>query len=234
MSENYGLILWIPVLIIVFLLFALYKIFYKKYILNIYRKLNTKFFPESIYEKRKLGETFNIDSDAENIFILNKFITPYTIRHLKKAVSSSNDEIRVTAFSMLSSMEREMMEKIAILKEKLKKDSKNFFIYYMLAKLYWELIYLGINDEELESFYIEEAEKYINEALSIKRSINALLLASKIALRKGDIKIAEGYIREIKEKNGNYEMVKTLLCELKAYKLAKYYKSSEEVRIMKA
>jgi len=42
--------------------------------------------------------------------------------------------------------------------------------FYSLGELYWELVYLNIPEQELIPFYLNEALRYIKQALEIEEN----------------------------------------------------------------
>lgn len=133
------------------------------------------------------------------IFVISNFIHPQTINAIKQALASSNDEVRLYAFSILSKSEDKISEKIGILKEELNKTNNHQekgMICFELASLYWDMYYLGLVDKELENFVLKETENFIHRALNYTKNPEIDFLAGKIYLKKLDLDRAEQFLTE--------------------------------------
>ncbi len=216
MSQQFSLLLFLPLSVFPVILFIIYKIFKRHYIKTNYKKVDINTLSYEVYEKRKVGESFYIDVKSEAIPFISKMLHPLSVRCLKRAIFSCDDETRMMAFSLLSSLERDMMDTLSNLKNELdnSKDINKFTILYLISKLYWELVYLEISDKELEEFYLSEAEKYIKEALELEDFPGAYLIAGNIMLKKGNLDSAEEYLKKALDGGIKEEIIKPLLREI--------------------
>jgi len=179
-------------------------------------------------EKRSFGETQIEELHDRLIFFLTKYPTPRSIQLLKRALSSEQDEVRLMAFSAISKMEKEVFERINLLikeLEKVKTPEELYRISSSLAELYWELVYLGIAEEELAEFYLrtaleyairalETTLKYGLRALEISKDGKLLFLIGRIYLRLKDYEKAEKFLREAVEEGIPIEKVAPYLMEI--------------------
>ncbi|WP_457567508.1 hypothetical protein [Desulfurobacterium sp.] len=190
-------------------------------------------------KSRKLGEAALsqlIKSKKVNnekaLLIMGNFINPQTIEAAKTALFSESDEIRLYAFSILSKLEKEIDDKISILKEKLKKtddEKEKATIHFELASLYWDMIYLRITDRELMPFVIKEALTHIQKALKLNTSPEVELLAGKIFLKLNKHREAEKFLSSAFSRGDKLMKMKVVpyLAEIAFYK--RDYKKVEEL-----
>ena len=172
-------------------------------------------FPE--VEQRKLGEAIGSLPNERLILFLTKFPTAQTVKTLKKALSTKDDELRLLAFSVLSKMEKDIFERINLLLKELDKtgnSEETFRIYSSLAELYWEPVFLGIADKELEEFYLNTALDYCLKALSIKEEGKIFFLTGRIYLRLKNYEKAEEFLRKAVERGMPVEKVAPYLIEV--------------------
>ena len=168
-------------------------------------------------EKRSFGEAQIEKLHDRLIFLVTKFQTPQSTQLLKRALSSEQDEIRLIAFSAISKMEEEIFNRINLLLKELKrvKEPEELFrIYSSLAELYWELVYLGIADEELAEFYLKTALEYGLRALEVSKDGKLLFLIGRIYLRLREYDEAEKFLREAVEEGIPMEKVAPYLMEI--------------------
>ncbi len=245
----------LPILghVVVLSLAIVYSFLGEKNYLNNISFFNSKEFLNNPYPKvkRVFGEgaisdiATNPDNQSQNkmkaaLFMANHpSKTNYTM--LKNLLSDQDNEVRLFSFSQLSSMERELNEKIS---KKLQEynDSKDLDkkaeIASELSSLYWEFIYFGLSDEEINSIIIQKVEQYANIALKRdKDSANLYILLGKSAFFKESLDEAKEfftkavklggskasimpYLAEITFKEGNYDDVKKYLSLIDPSKLS--------------
>ncbi|MEO2083482.1 MAG: hypothetical protein ABGX12_05625 [Desulfurobacteriaceae bacterium] len=160
-------------------------------------KVKPRKFGESILSFMK-KESHHISE--ETILMLKEIKNPISIEIAKQALRNSKDEVRLTAFSIISKLEKEINNKISFLKNQLKeKHTKKELleIYKNLIFSYWELLYFGLVDKELENFVVKEALSYAEEALELGEDAEIYLVAGRIFLRKGDYEKAYEYLSRI-------------------------------------
>lgn len=180
-------------------------------------------------EKRSFVEDLEKLHDKLILF-LTKYQIPQSVQILKKALSLNEDEARLLAFSAISRMEENILEKINLLLKKLervKTEDELFQIYSSLAELYWELVYLGIADEELAEFYLKSAIEYGLKASEISKDGKLLFLVGRIYLRLKDYERAEKFLREAVEESIPIEKVTPYLMEI--YFVRRNWKALKEL-----
>lgn len=168
-------------------------------------------------EKRSFGEAVGEKLNDKLILLITKYPSSQSMRLLKRALSSEEDEIRLIAFSAISKMEKEIFERINLLLkelEKAKSPKELFRIYSSLAELYWEPVFLNIADEELAEFYLKTALEYGLKALEINEDGKLLFLVGRIYLRLKEYKKAEEFLQKSVERGIPIEKVAPYLMEV--------------------
>ena len=183
--------------------------------LNLWKELEELKIP-----KRKFGEAAiielvrNTNIPAEKrlkaFIFLTEIISPETVKLLKIGLSDPNDEIRLLCFSELSKIEKKITTSIHYYLNILKiaeDDNKYLEALENVAKSYWEAVYLGIGDEELNNFYINQTYKYALQAIEfaeskdLKVDPHIILILGKIELIKGDYERAEKLLNSVLDTN---------------------------------
>lgn len=184
--------------------FALFLYFYLKHY-SLKNKAELKFLDTSeIYNnispaKTKFGEGAlkNIMSASDKLkehilyYLKNNNLANKGVL-LKEALSDDNDEIRLLAFSLLSKEEDKINKLISDKLNELRKYQK-FEIYLDLGKLYWEMIYLAITDENLKHYYLNLSKKYFLKALEFNTG------SLEVAFYLGRIFLFEKHFKKAKE-----------------------------------
>ncbi|NPA32233.1 MAG: hypothetical protein GXO04_01255 [Aquificae bacterium] len=179
----------------VFVLLALYL--KRRDVTFLYESLSSEISPEIEFKGRKAGESFGRIKSPKMVMYMSKVLHPLAIRYLKEAVSSPDDEVRLIAFSRISTLEKDIMNRIGEMTQMLEKaqsKTERFSLLLSIAELYWELVYLGISDEELEHFYANSAKQYAKKALELRKSGRASFLLGRISLREGELDEAERFL----------------------------------------
>ncbi len=192
----------------------------------LYESVSHEITPEVEFEGRKAGEAFGQAKSPNMVIYMSRTPHPFAVRYLKEAVSSPEDEVRLVAFGTLTAMEKDIMDKIGTLKSTLKelKDKlEKFSVHSSLAELYWELVYLGISDKELEGFYLEEAKHHAMEALGLRDSARVHFLLGRIYLRTRSVDLAQEHLLKAWKLGFPKERLLTYLLEV--YYLKRDFKS---------
>ncbi|RUM32419.1 MAG: hypothetical protein DSY32_00065 [Aquifex sp.] len=187
----------------------------------VYEPVSQEDIPEISFKGRKLGEGAAYQLNPKTVLYLTQFNHPAALNLLKKVVSSRNDELRLTAFSVIYNLEKTLIERISILKEsmeKTKSEIEYFSVLSLLAELYWEIVYTGLADKELEKFYLHEALSYVKRALDIREEPKLLYLTGRIYLRLKEWDKAKEYLLKALEKGFSPERVIPYLIEVLFYK----------------
>lgn len=164
-----------------------FVIFLLKKIKNeVYYKTETISLPSLInypIVKRTLreGALIEIDNPTNMLKsrIINKLaneLSKVSINLLKKYTNDPDYEIRMFSFQKLSNIKNLIISEIKELIEYLEKNPNDFFSLKKIAILYWEMYNLGIGDESLKSFYIDQAQRYIEMAQAIAGDGELLLI----------------------------------------------------------
>jgi tetratricopeptide (TPR) repeat protein len=127
-----------------------------------YKHLEFSEFRVLKYFKRSLGEAAVLNPDERFIYYLINIGKASYLKILKKFLKSKNDEFRLLTFTYLEKKEKEILEHI---KNYLVKVNSAPRFFYNLGKMYWELVYSSIVDEELEKIYLEKAKLYLENHL---------------------------------------------------------------------
>ena len=199
------------------LLLYIFLLFKGAQVLPLYENVSTELTPEVEFGGRKAGESFGQVKNPNMVMYMSKVRHPLAVRYLKEAISSQDDEVRLVAFASLSSMEKDLMDKIAALKDSLKEslDKKDLFsIHLSLSELYWELVYLNISDAELSDFYLGEVEKHALSALEIREDPKVHFLLGRLYLRKREVDKAEHHLTRSLELGFPEERLATYLLEV--------------------
>jgi tetratricopeptide (TPR) repeat protein len=149
--------------------------------------------------------------------------TPVSIEIAKRALGNPKDEVRLTAFSIISHLEKEINDRISFLKSRLKEglaEKELLEVYKKLALLYWELLYFGLVDKELENFVVEETLFYVKKVLELNGDPDVYLVAGRIFLRKGDYEKAFEYLSKALECNDVVTKIRVIpyLAEIEFYR----------------
>ncbi|WP_457600445.1 hypothetical protein [Hydrogenivirga sp.] len=186
-------------------------------ILPLYENVSTEIMPDIEFGGRKAGESFGQVKNPKVVLYMSKTHHPLAVRYLREAISSDEDEVRLVAFATLSSMEKELMEKIGTLKAALDRgmnERERSSTHLALAELYWEIVYLNISDKELESFYLQESENHALKSLEAKEDARAHFLLGRLFLRKREIDRAEYHFGRAVDLGFPEERVVTYLMEV--------------------
>ncbi len=184
-------------------------------------RLSREFLSVGKTEKVLGGEAFVLSKSLKTLFYVGKEYKPYTVKFLKEAVSWENDEARLFAFSTLSGIETDLANRITTLKanlERAKDEQERFSIFLSLAELNWEFVFMGIADEELVPFYLNQAEEYLEKALQIKEEPKACFLLARLSLRKRDFERAKECLLKAMELGFPKERLAPYLIEVLYYK----------------
>lgn len=125
---------------------------------------------------------------------------PTANRLLHLATGDSDDEIRLLAFNLFNRQERVISHAISLNLEALKEatdDQQRAVIYRSLAQSYWEIVYNGLAQAELQDFFIDQALSYASAARSMDQKDPMLpLLMGRMYLMRRQTEEAERAILE--------------------------------------
>ena len=222
---NFGLLFMGLFLTIALFLFGLYWATFKVS-KPIYERINfEQYFTKIPMVDSKFHEdVLHIESSKESGIDTNEMIksmeTLYgsaeqnNIDKIKHLLSSTTDEVRLLAFSQVSSYEKELLKR---LKEFTKKKNsarteEELESYnYLLAETYWQFIFHGVADQHLVGFYIEKIEKYLNMC---GESISVAILYGKINLYRKEYLVAKDYFLKALHLGASEHQVFSFLAEV--------------------
>lgn len=139
-------------------------------------------------------------------------------RLLQLATGDLDDEIRLLAFALYDSREKEISSSITEALAALKlvqNDQEKGELCKRIAFSYWEMVYNELARDELRMFFIDQAHHYAVQAIGISGSQPALTaLLGRIHLLKGDMDKAEAAAAEALRQGINPDRILPYLAEL--------------------
>ncbi len=90
---------------------------------------------------------------------------------LRETLSDSSDDLRLLAYGMLDSREKQLTHRIQIAlhtHQQAPSSAERYLPARELAELYWELVYQNLVQGDMRSFSLEQVQKYATEALKEK------------------------------------------------------------------
>lgn len=190
---------------------------------------------------RKLGEGAlkfftNFRKKEELLLFLKDILIPFSVEAARNFLKERNDEVRLGAFSILVKLEKEINNRISTLKEIFDSEKdpyKRALLSREIASYYWELLYFNLVDRELEEFVINEALRYVEEAIKELKDSYTAFIAGRMFLKQKDFERARKfllsayetgdkldrirvipYLAEVEYHFGNFKRVKELFEEL--------------------
>jgi hypothetical protein len=113
------------------------------------------------------------------------------IGQVKQFLSSNTDEVRLIAFSQISSYEKLLTKKPKELELRLsraKSKEEREECNYLLAETYWQFIFHGVADTHLIGFYIGKIERHLKLS---GRNLNVYILYGKVHLYNKKYEVAK-------------------------------------------
>mgnify|MGYP003379176219 CR=1 FL=1 len=90
---------------------------------------------------------------------------------LRDTLSDSSDDLRLLAYGMLDSREKQLTHRIQNALQRhadLTTPEERYLPARELAELYWELVYQNLVQGDMRQFALEQVQRYSNEALKHK------------------------------------------------------------------
>lgn len=191
-------------------------------------------FPEI---KRSFGEGSATKLEGSKTYkiklltMISEFKTKETLSVVQKGVSEEDDEIRLTSFSIVNKFTTKINEQIKSKLDEFEKTTNTVEkgeIAKELAKSYWDLIYYGLSDQELERYILQMIQKYTDIALEYNNNDpETLFLKGRLFLYKKDLTNAEKYL--IDSINAGFEKEKAYPYLAEVYFYKKDYKKTREL-----
>jgi tetratricopeptide (TPR) repeat protein len=175
---------------------------------------------------------------VEALLALGSSGSPSTGGLLRELLADPHDDLRLLAYGMLDSREKEISGALArerrllATAEEIEDREAAREIYGRLAQLHWELVYQGLVQGDGAQFSLEQAMVYAERALRDDTSDGPRwLLIGRIRLRRGELKQANNalrnaiawgmprravlpYLAELQFLQGRYEDVRKSMLEL--------------------
>ena len=115
---------------------------------------------------------------------------------LHTAMADPAEEVRLQAFAMVSKYERQLEQQVNELEEKAKREPADDKLQEMLARLYWEYIYLGLARSTLSDFFMQKAMTHLEKALALLPNSGRWLMLARITTSLGKFEKAQQAIDE--------------------------------------
>lgn len=123
--------------------------------------------------------------------------------YVSKILSSSNDELRLSASSAYYKLEKEIQERINKLMDNFKMEASSFrkaYILFNIAQNYYDLVYYKLAEKELENITLQKAEEYIKEAIILREDPEFYILLGKIYIAKKEYSKAIEVLTKLSQK----------------------------------
>lgn len=107
---------------------------------------------------------------------------------LQATLKDSSDEVRLLAYTLLSTKERDIESQIESLNTRLNRGGHGpDWVHEGLAHLYWELAYLGLVEGEVRKYVLGRALMHVDIALKALSTPSRHFLRGRICLRLGHL-----------------------------------------------
>lgn len=127
---------------------------------------------------------------------------PHANNVIRLALTDSEDEVRLLAYTMLSVQEEELQARIQTLTDQLAAVAPEcrLLLHRALAHTYWEMVYKGLTAGVIESFMLEAAREHVDAAQQeAPRDASLRLLLGRIFIRQGNLDQAAMAFNQAKE-----------------------------------
>ncbi|MCS7262875.1 MAG: hypothetical protein NZ560_05625 [Aquificaceae bacterium] len=172
--------------------------------------------------EQKLSSISSLIVDAEN---------PRILAYVSRVVSGEHDELRLSVFSTLLRLEKSIQDRINALIQRLEEEDsedKRVLLLYDLSRSYYDLVYFGILDKELERLTLKKAEEYLMQAMEKRENAEFYIHMGKIELARGNYPQAERALLKAKEFN-NVHPTRYMPYLAEAYFGMGYYDKVKEI-----
>lgn len=121
---------------------------------------------------------------------------------LQQLLADLNDDVRLLAYGILDSKEKEIMQRIITLQEKfpqIQYERCERQLHHQLAELYWELIYQNLVQGDVRIYCANQVRQHAGQAL-VKGSDESLwFLLARLELGAGQIDAAAYYLSQARQ-----------------------------------
>ena len=115
---------------------------------------------------------------------------------LREALSDSSDDLRLLAYGMLDSREKQITQRIQqslINYQQAHSSQERYLPARELAELYWELVYQNLVQGDMRNFALDQVQKYTTEALKEKvKDAGLWSISGRMWTMRGDYVRATG------------------------------------------
>lgn len=140
-------------------------------------------------------------SDEKRLMATNscRFLPPQVAMPLLKlALTDRSDDIRLLAYAAIEKIEFTLNTKIAALQKKIQKKPSAELLH-RIAENYWELCFLGIAEGPIRSFYLEQAQQYLEKSLALEPNPGIELKLGRILLDQQQYDAATEHLLKAQE-----------------------------------
>lgn len=121
---------------------------------------------------------------------------------LRELLADSSDDIRLFAYGILDSKEKQIMQRIITLQNRLtlvQNERFKYRLHHHLAELYWELIYQNLVQGDMGKYCAEQVRNYAGKALVQSRDESLWFLLARLELASGELNAANYYLGQAQE-----------------------------------
>jgi tetratricopeptide (TPR) repeat protein len=146
-------------------------------------------FGEGLIQTVLLNEYISTDKKIMALVAISENISKHNINIIKMGLSSHDDEVRLYAFSILDSLEKDINTKIFQNLSEYKTSQEGTKKHAMLAKdlafLYWELIYYELSEDVLLHYLLREVKHYALVAQKVlKNDVKISFLLGRVYMKE--------------------------------------------------
>ncbi|EIW88055.1 hypothetical protein AGRI_12656 [Alishewanella agri BL06] len=155
-------------------------------------------------------------SDEKRLMATNscRFLPPQVAMPLLKlALTDRSDDIRLLAYAAIEKIEFTLNNKIASLQQKIR-QTPSAELLHRVAENYWELCYLGIAEGPIRSFYLEQAQHYLEQALKLAPNPGMELKLGRILLEQQQYAAAREHLIKAQQDGLLVKQVTPYLAEI--------------------
>lgn len=145
-----------------------------------------------------------IDLRMKALLALQHMPARHSANILRDTLSDSSDDLRLLAYGMLDSREKQLTHRIQNALQRhadLTTPEERYLPARELAELYWELVYQNLVQGDMRQFALEQVQRYSNEALKHKvKDAGLWAITGRMWTLRGDyIRAMGGFTTAIKQ-----------------------------------
>ncbi|MGB9731587.1 MAG: tetratricopeptide repeat protein [Calditerrivibrio sp.] len=154
--------------------------------------------------------------------IISTIKTKETLSVVQNGIGDENDEIRLTSFSIINKFTSKINNIIKNKIEDFEKATDNNLKSQLAKDIaigYWDLVYYGLSDKELEKYVYSMIEHYTNISISLNPADPEIIfIKGKLSLFQNNLNDAEKYLNMALQNGYQEEKIYPYLAELYFYK----------------